>query len=200
MKHDSLHTIENVREVPLEQPRFVRPLKLEYDHNGVSKTWEAVKSHDSVAVLLYHVQKNAFLLVKQFRPPVYMNNPHDGFTYELCAGILDKAIDPLQTIKEEIDEECGYNVPLEAISRVTSFYTCVGFSGTNQTLYYAQIDESMKIHDGGGIHDENIELYMLSLKDAKQFALDEKYPKTPGLMFAFYWFFDRYPSESLSRN
>lgn len=185
------HTIESFREVPLEKSNFVHPIKIEYNHNGASKTWEAVKSHDSVAVLLYHVEKNAFLLVKQFRPPVYMNNPHHGFTYELCAGILDKDIDPTHTIKEEIDEECGYDVAVENISRLTSFYTCVGFSGTNQTLYYAQIDESMKIHDGGGIQDENIELYFLPLEEAKTFALDERYPKTPGLMFAFYWFFEQ---------
>lgn len=74
---------------------------------------------------------------------------------------------------------------------MTTFYTSVGFSGTNQTLYFATIDESMKKHSGGGVHGEAIELHFLPLADAKAFSLDETYPKTPGLMFAFYWFFDQ---------
>lgn len=190
--------MKNIKEFttePLQDAKFVHPIRIHYQQNGVKKQWEAVQSHDSVAVLLYHTEKNAFLLVKQFRPPVYLNNSSHGQTYELCAGILDKEIDALQTAKEEIDEECGYDVPLEKIEKVTSFYTSVGFAGAHQTLYFAQIDESMKEHEGGGIHDEVIELYFLPLEEAHAFALDESKPKTPGLMFAFYWFFERYRSD-----
>ncbi len=175
----------------LENPKFIHPVAIHYEQNGIEKVWESINNHDSVAVLLYHATKNAFLLVKQFRPPVYVKNNHHLATFELCAGILDKEVSPLQTIKEEIDEECGYDVPLEKITKITSFYTSVGFSGTNQTLYFATIDESMKKHPGGGVHGEAIELYFLPLEQAKAFSLDETYPKTPGLMFAFYWFFDQ---------
>ena len=177
---------------PLQNPKFINPIAIHYEQNGIKKSWESIDNHDSVAILLYHVEKKAFLLVKQFRPPVYMKNKAHGFTFELCAGILDKPIDAKLTAKEEIDEECGYDVPVESIQRITSFYTSVGFSGTNQTLYYAQIDESMKKHDGGGVHGESIELYFLPQEEAKVFAIDETKPKTPGLMFAFYWFFDNY--------
>jgi UDP-sugar diphosphatase len=48
----------------------------------------------------------------------------------------------------------------------------------------------MKQHDGGGLDDEDIEVIYLPLKDAKNFMLDENYNKTPGLIMAFYWFFD----------
>ena len=64
-------------------------------------------------------------------------------------------------------------------------------SGTKQTLYYATIDDSFKIDNGGGINDEQIELVYLKLKDAKAFLFDESKAKTSGLMFAFYWFFER---------
>ncbi len=182
--------IHNFSTFPLENPKYVFPVAISYTQNGVEKKWEAVKSHDSVAVLLYHKEKNAFLLVNQFRPPVYLNNKKNGMTYELCAGILDKEISPLHTIQEEIDEECGFNVPIDQIQKITSFYTSVGVSGAHQTIYYTEIDESMKIHHGGGIHDEEIELFYLPVMEAKKFALDEGIPKTPGLIFAFYWFFD----------
>lgn len=168
--------------------KFVHPVKITYKQNGKNKAWEAVKSFDSVSILLFHEEKNAFLLVKQFRPPVYLNDKSKLCTFELCAGIVDKNKDLKTIAKEEIDEECGYDVPLSKIEKITSFYTNVGVSGGSQTLYYAKIDESMKVHSGGGIHDEEIELMFLPLNEHENFIFDESKAKTPGLMFAFYWF------------
>jgi UDP-sugar diphosphatase len=181
-------TITHFETVPLEAPQFVRPVRILYTQNGRQLSWEAVQSHDSVAVLLYHRQKEAFLLVKQFRPPVYLHHREHTCTYELCAGIVDKEVPLVQIAKEEIDEECGYDVPVERIEKITSFFTNVGISGAKQHLYYAEIDETMRIHDGGGIHTEQIELEWVPLTEANAFVFDENRAKTPGLMFAFYWF------------
>ena len=174
----------------LKETKFIHPIKVTYLQNGKSKSWEAVKSHNSVAVLLYHTQENAFLLVKQFRAPVYLNDNSKTFTYELCAGLVDKEDKSLEEIvQEEIDEECGYKVKLNDISKITSFYTNVGISGGCQYLFFAKIDESMKIHSGGGINDEQIELMYLPIENSDEFIFDESKAKTPGLMFSFYWFF-----------
>ncbi len=189
--HSIMHfNITRFETVPLEHPRFVRPVRILYTQNGRELSWEAVRSHDSVAVLLYHPEKEAFLLVKQFRPPVYMNDPAYDCTYELCAGIVDKKMPLVQIAREEIEEECGYDVPEEKIEKITSFFTNVGISGGRQHLYFAKIDESMRRHDGGGIETEEILLEWVPLKTAKAFVFDETRAKTPGLMFAFYWFFD----------
>jgi len=126
-----------------QQNSFVKPVQLHYSQNGNSRTWEAVKSHDSVSVLLYHREKKSFLLVRQFRPPVYMNHKKHTCTYELCAGIVDKQESLEQITKEEINEECGYDVPLEKIEKISSFFTNVGITGSQQHLFYATIDESM---------------------------------------------------------
>jgi len=183
--------LKNIKTSSLKNPRFVKPIRINYNQNGVDKTWEAVKAHDSVAVLLYHTTKDAFLLVKQFRPPVYLDHPDYKFTYELCAGIIDKDKSLKEIVKEEIDEECGFEVNSDNIHKISSFFTNVGVSGAKQHLYFANIDDSMKIHDGGGINDEHIELEYLKLEDAQKFIYDESKAKTPGLMFAFYWFFNR---------
>ncbi|RXJ81124.1 NUDIX hydrolase [Arcobacter sp. F2176] len=182
--------IKNFKTSILEDTKFVHPVKLTYNQNGIDKTWEAVKSFDSVAVLLYNIDKNAFLLVKQFRAPVYLNDKSNLCTYELCAGIIDKDISLEMIVKEEIDEECGYNVPLENIEKITSFYTNVGISGGKQNLYYAQINDNMKVHNGGGIHDEQIETMYLPINEYKEFIYDESKAKTPGLMFSFIWFME----------
>ena len=184
-----INNIENLEISELKDTKFIHPVKVTYSQNGKNKTWEAVRSHNSVAVLLYHTQKNAFLLVKQFRALVFLNDNSKTFTYELCAGLVDKNKSLEEIVKEEIDEECGYNVSLNDIIKVTSFYTNVGISGGCQHLYFTKIDESMKIHDGGGINEEEIDVMYLPLEQSDEFIFDESKAKTPGLMFAFYWFF-----------
>jgi len=169
-----------------ENSSFVKTKRMSYTQKGRAKVWDMVEVHDSVAILLYHKNKNAFVLVKQFRPPVFLHN-EDGFTHELCAGIVDKACSLEQIAKEEIDEECGYDVPLEKIERISSFYTAVGFAGAKQTLYYCEVDESMKEHDGGGVEVEEIEVVYLNVKEAEAFILDESKAKTPGIMYAMMW-------------
>lgn len=183
--------IEDFHVEKLKEPKFIEPALVRYRQDGVEKSWEIVKVHDSVAVLIYHEIKDLFILVKQFRPAVYMHEKK-GYTYELCAGIVDKSCSLAQIAKEEIEEECGYDVPAEAIKKITSFYTSVGFAGSKQTLYFAKVDDSMKLHDGGGVEFEKIEVIELPLANAREFMFDESKVKTPGLMFAFMWFFERF--------
>ena len=182
--------IEDFKLQTLKDPKFISTSLATYRQNGIQKEWEVVQAHDSVAILIYHKQQDAFILVKQFRAAVYLNNKK-GMTIELCAGIVDKALSLKEIAKEEIEEECGYSVPLEKIEKITSFYTSVGFAGSRQTLYYAQIDEQMKISEGGGVDGEMIEVISLPVKDAKALIYDETVAKTPGLMFAFMWWFEK---------
>lgn len=174
----------------LTDPKFVRPIKINYELDGVKKEWEAVLSHDSVATLLYHEEKKSFILVKQLRATVLNKNKTNGMMYELCAGIVDKDASNAQIAKEEILEECGYDVPLQDLEKISSFYTSVGISGTHQTIYYATCRESMKVDEGGGLAEEDIEVIYLPLAQAKQFMFDETFQKTTGVMMAIYWFFD----------
>ncbi len=175
----------------LKNPRFIKPILINYSENGVDKKWEAVISHDSVAVLLYHTERKAFMLVKQLRATVLNKNKTNGMMYELCAGIVDKDTTNAQIAKEEVLEECGYDIPVESLEKISSFYTSVGISGTYQTLYYAECDESMKINEGGGLEDEVIEVIYIPVKEAKKFMFDESYQKTTGVMMSIYWFFDK---------
>lgn len=175
----------------LQNPRYIKPILINYTQNGVQKKWEAIISHNSVSILLYHKDKDAFLIVKQLRPPVLNATKDDGEMYELCAGIIDKEqLSDKEIAREEIIEECGYDVPLNNIKEISTFFTSVGISGARQTLYFAKIDESMKVSEGGGLEEEEIELIFIPLSEAKSFMFDKTYKKTPGLMMAFYWFFD----------
>lgn len=167
---------------------YIQPKRVHYIQSNTEKTWDIVDSHDSVAILLYHIKKDSFVFVKQFRPSIYLKNK-DGFTYELCAGIMDKNKSPAQTAIEEIEEETGYRVSLDELEKISSFYTAVGFAGGRQTLYFATVDDDKKLHEGGGIDDEEIEVIYLKRNKTKEFMFDESIATTSGLMFALMWFF-----------
>ncbi len=164
---------------------------INYTHNSIEKKWEAVLSHDSVAILLWHKEKDAFIFVKQLRVTVLNKNKKDGMMYELCAGIVDKDASNAQIAKEEVLEECGYDIPVQNLEKINSFYTSVGISGTHQTLYYGEVNNSMKVSEGGGLLEEDIEVIYIPTCEAKTFMFDESYQKTTGVMLAIYWFFER---------
>ena len=182
--------IKHFKLKPLVNAKFISTAFATYEQEGIEKSWEIVEAHDSVAILLYHKEKRSFVLVKQFRPAVYLNNDH-GMTIELCAGIVDKELSLVEIAKEEVEEECGYDIPLSNIQKITSFHTSVGFAGSKQTLYFAEVEEGMKVSEGGGVDHEQIEVVYLPMDEAKKFLYDESIAKTPGLMFAFMWWFER---------
>ena len=182
--------IDNFKLNPLKEPHYIKAYLATYVQDGIPKDWEVVEAYDSVAILIWHREHNAFVLVKQFRPAVYLNN-RDGMTVELCAGLVDKSLSLEAIAREEILEECGYDVPVETLERITAFHTSVGFAGSKQTLYYAEVTEAMRVNDGGGIDQEQIEVIELPVEEADAFLYDERIAKTPGLMFAFLWWRER---------
>lgn len=162
-----------------------------YRQNSIEKRWDIVDTHDSVAILLYHKELDSFVFVKQFRPSIYLKN-NDGFTYELCAGIVDKDKSLIEIAQEEVLEETGYAVSLDRLQKVTSFYTAVGFAGGLQTFYFATIDESMRVGEGGGIEAESIEVIYLKREEVLSFMFDGAHATTSGLMFALMWYFKNF--------
>lgn len=177
--------------------QYIKPKSMFYKQNGVEKRWDIVDTHNSVAILIYHKELDSFIFVKQFRPSIYLKN-HDGFTYELCAGIVDKDLTLQEIAYEEVLEETGYDVPLESLEKISSFYTAVGFAGGRQRLYYVEVDSSMKVSEGGGIENENIEVIYLKRDETRAFMFDEAVATTSGLMFALMWYFERETKKRLS--
>ncbi len=192
--------IKDFKLQPLTDPKFIETAFVTYTQNDIEKSWEVVKAHDSVAVLIYHKEHHSFVLVKQFRPAVYMNGVQDGMTVELCAGIVDKKLTLAEIAMEEIEEECGYAVPLESIERVTKVNNAVGFAGSTQTIFYVEVDESMRVSEGGGIDTELIEVLELPIDEVREFIFDESIAKTTGLLFAFMWWLDKVYAKIASKN
>ena len=174
----------------LRDGNFVKPCFAKFKLNGEDRDWEIVKASDSVAILIYNIDSDSFVCVKQFRPAVYLQDKGtNGVTLELCAGILDKDLSLEEIASEEIYEECGFKVEASKLSKITSFYTSVGFAGSKQHLYFVEVTESMRVNSGGGVvGEEMIEVVEIALSQVKKVMYDESIPKTPGLLFAFNWF------------
>lgn len=192
------------RETFIEQPlvsqsKFVRPLTLTYELDSKKRRWDATETHDSIAVVIYHRERDAFLVVRQFRPAVYAascrgsaNKPDytEGFTFELCAGILDKPGLTLEEIvSEEIQEECGYTVPAGQIKAISSSIANSGTGGAISYMFYCSVDESMKKGITGGLadHGEVIELVSIPRGSVMPFVLDPDLKRSPGLQFGLLW-------------
>lgn len=170
---------------------YIAPKRMFYTENGKQKSWDIIKSHNSVAILLYHQELESFVIVRQFRPAVFAQNGN-GYSYELCAGLVDKKGKDFQTIaSEEVLEECGYQVQPSDLEKIGSFYSSTGISGSEQTIFFTTLTSKNKVSDGGGIDDENIDVLYLRIKTAQAFIQDEALAKTTGLAYAIRWFFDR---------
>ena len=67
-------------------------------------------------------------------------DPCCGCCYELCAGLVDKPGKSLAAVaQEEVLEECGYDVPIESLRRVTAYQSNVATSGSRQVMFYATV-------------------------------------------------------------
>lgn len=181
--------ITDLRQDSCKDSRFIKPVRLFYKQDGIEKNWDIIHSHDSVSIMLYETDLDAFVIVKQFRPAVFMRN-NDGYIYELCAGLVDKPKKSLEEIAvEEVFEECGYEISPDRLEKITTFYTAVGISGARQTIFFAKVSQADKHAQGGGIDDEKIEVLYLKRDSAIAFIRDESYHKTPALAFALNYFF-----------
>ena len=119
----------------------------------------------------------------------------EGITLELCAGICDKAIPPIEIAMEEVLEECGYKVPKKNIELVTSCLGGVGTSGETAHYFYAEVNDSMKDDsNGGGVAEEGemIETVELTVEEAKEKLLgnkrDDVVKCTAATLFGLMWF------------
>ncbi|XP_046877617.1 uridine diphosphate glucose pyrophosphatase NUDT14 [Hypomesus transpacificus] len=243
-----MEQINNIEVGPCTNSNYLKPFRVHYNQNGTKKSWDFMRTHDSVSVLIFNTTSHCFVLVKQFRPAVYMcewerTKPQPpepaeegaaaegatsapqadtpggaaqegetpgqppasaGVTYELCAGLVDKPNLSLEEIaRQEVLEECGYDVPVTKLRRITSYRSGVGVTGAKQTMFYAEVSDDNRVGEGGGEPQEGelIEVVTVPLHEAMTFAYDESVPKTMGVVFSFIWFHNNMsPKYKISTN
>ena len=62
-----------------------------------------------------------------------------GFTFELCAGLIDKAKSLREIVVEEVHEECGYKVSAADVSPMASAISASGTAGAEHAMFFAKV-------------------------------------------------------------
>ncbi|MDU7693120.1 MAG: NUDIX domain-containing protein [Helicobacter sp.] len=199
LKLSPLHVLD-----PLDgtNAKYIRAKKLDFIENGTRKTWEILSGFDSVCILLFDTTKQAFVIVKQFRPAVFLkqndafahtNDFKDmdfelGYTYELCAGLLDKPKSLHETAAEEVLEECGYEISPNELHYIGKFFGSTSLNGSINHIFFAEVNEEKRKNTGGGVDGEVIDIIYVPLHESLTFALDPNIPKTTSLSFGISWY------------
>lgn len=207
-----MENIENVKVGPMPASQFLKPYRLEFTQNGRKRFWDFVKLHESVSIIIYNTTRNVLIFVKQFRPAVYYNCAASaqsvcnelqgeidwskvpascGVTLELCAGILDDPkLSPKEIAKQEVLEECGYDVPMENLQYIISYRSGIGVSGDKQNMFYCEVTDAMKVSEGGGLASEGefIDVVEMTIPEVRKFMSQEVVLSPGGLLFGLMWF------------
>ena len=175
-------------------PKFVKT-QLIKAQRGDDKPffWEMTKGYDSVHVLIINRDKEEVILVEQARVPVMVASKGKiCYITEACAGLVDKEASIPQIVKEEILEECGYDVPLENIKHLKTLRSSVGTVGSKAYAYIAEVNEQMKVNEGGGLPEEDIAVIRIKFEDVYSW-LYEKESNTDAitaLLLTYFMFMD----------
>ena len=72
-----------------------------------------------------------------------------GVTYELCAGLVDKPDLSLEEIaRQEVLEECGYDVPAAKLKRITSYRWAARVELKSEGFTATSSNESSEVFGG----------------------------------------------------
>ncbi|XP_046375562.1 uridine diphosphate glucose pyrophosphatase NUDT14-like isoform X2 [Haliotis rufescens] len=207
--------IEDVHVSPCTESLYIKPMKINYKQNHEIHSRDIIKEHDDVVILVYNKTRKVFVLVKQFRPAIYLTcaemEEKDGqtvidtskypgslgVTYELCAGIIDKNHSTQEIAQMELLEECGYKVALDSIEKVASYRNGVGTTGSMQTMYFVEVTDAMKVGEGGGVAQEGemIEVVDIPVKEGRDFLKNEKYNIPLPVLFGINWYYENKASQ-----
>lgn len=122
--------------------------KIDYLYNGFIKVFkrnnkDVVQTRDSVAAVVFHLIKQRYIFVKQYRPG------SDTSMLEIPAGGIDKHEEAIDAIMREVQEETGYRVFKTNIKPLkVPFYVSPGYSTEKMQLFYVQITGDQRETDG----------------------------------------------------
>lgn len=139
-------------------------------------TKREIVEHKNASAIIAVDDKNQLLLVRQYRKAV------EDFLYEIPAGIMNIAEEPVECALRELKEETGYEA--KKINQIFEFYTSPGF--TNEKVYLFKAEDltftSTKFDE-----DECIETISVSKDEAKKMIETGKITDSKSLIGMLHW-------------
>ena len=199
--------IKDVSVESLTESRYLKPMRLRYSQSGEGKVWDLMRSHDSVAVVIFNTQTRQFIFVQQFRPAVYLGQVRPpasvgdrvdtqtfpgslGLSLELCAGIVDKDLSLEEIACQEVEEECGFLVSPERINKIVTFPSGVGSSVGTQTMFSVEVVEEDRVGKGGGLLEEGemINVVEMTVKEVEEYMARQTVSSPVGFLYGVSWY------------
>jgi nudix-type nucleoside diphosphatase (YffH/AdpP family) len=152
--------------------RFVKLDKVTVEHatrsGGRITVVREIHDHGHAAtILLYDPARRSVVLVRQIRVPVYLSGD-EAWMIEAPAGLLD-GDHPAEAIAREAMEETGYLV--ENAKHLFDAYMSPGTLTERVSFFAAEIDQSNRIGEGGGLAGEGEDIEVLDLDLDEAFAM-----------------------------
>lgn len=150
-----------------------------------------LKRGEAVAVLIYLKDKDAFVIIRQFRYAV-CESGGDGWIEEIVAGVVDSE-EPLDCARRECIEEAGYEI--DEFDFMGTVYSSPGITTERVHMYLGLTRSPQKKHPGGGLDEEHedIQIVELSREEAWQ-RLKNRSFKDGKTILALQYFFMNYPA------
>lgn len=139
-------------------------------------TKREIVEHRNASAILAINEKNEILLVKQYRKAV------EEFLYEVPAGIINIAEEPVECALRELEEETGLKA--NKIDQIYEFYTSPGFSNEKIFLFKAQ---ELTLTSTKFDEDECIETISVSKEEAKKMMETGRILDSKTLVAIIYW-------------
>jgi ADP-ribose pyrophosphatase len=130
-------------------------------------TYEVHDHGDAACILLYNLEKDTVVLVRQFRLPPHLKGDNPDLI-EVCAGLLDTD-HPEIAARREAEEETGFRVG--AVEKLWAAYASPGALSEKLHFFAAPYEPKMQVSDGGGLVHEGEEIEVLELPFAEARAM-----------------------------
>lgn len=147
--------------------------------DGKGQSHREIVLHNGAVAVMALTPENKMIFVKQYRKAI------EAITYEIPAGKLEigEHTDPLSAALRELEEETGYTGDLELVYDV---YTAIGFCNEKIKIYMAQNLKKVP-NPRPQDEDETLELYELTLEEAKALVASGEICDTKTVMALQYW-------------
>lgn len=164
--------ISNLTEELLHKGRFSYKM-VSFDYESDQKSKEQHKRlvfdrGNGAAILLYNLEYQTIVLIRQFRIPALLNKHPNGMLIEACAGTLEEN-DPEDCIRREAEEETGYHIG--PVNKIMEIYMSPGAMTEKLYLFTAPYSSEMKLSQGGGLEEEHEDIEVLELPFSKALTL-----------------------------
>lgn len=116
---------------------------------------------DAVMIITKHIEKDKFILLKQFRPSI------DDYICEFPAGLVDKGEEDnlMLTAVRELHEETGFEI-VEVEQMIKPCYSSVGMTDENVAIYFAKVKGEPNLNFKSENEDiEIVEVHKFEIED-----------------------------------